>query len=269
MGLMKQSPFYHSCYHWARWLYQPLKALRATIHRTFARRAARGTVEQYLRGGDFLRLLQVGCGPHRLDGWLNSDLLHNPRRDLFLDISELLPFPDASLDAIYASEVIEHVSRDVANAFFRAACRVLRLDGTLRITTPDLTEICRLYLGLHPDATIDQFGSVWRGGVYSPEAWVNGQFRGHGHQFIWSYDCLRDALQGAGFASIDRCAPRTTQSGLPQLQELERNYGRNLPQCCSLERLSSRLRNCATNHRIPTLPPARRRTNHFSFSPAS
>lgn len=173
--------------------------------------------------------MQVGCGPHHLEGWLNSDLLDNPQRDIFIDITRPLPFPNDSLDAVYASEVIEHVSEPHGRLFLREVFRALRPNGVLRLTTPDLRDICRLFLDEHPSANIDQFGSVWKGGNYTRERWLNAQFHAHGHQFIWSFDYLAEALRQVGFESVLRCPPRATYSPFAELASLERHYGEAEP----------------------------------------
>jgi hypothetical protein len=125
--------------------------------------------------------------------------------------------------------VIEHVPAATGRSFLAEAARVLKPRGVLRVTTPDLAAICRLYLGEHPDATIEQFGAVWRGGTFTPEAWVNGQFRHHGHQFLWSWPAMREAMTAAGFAHVVQSEPRRTRSPIARLSDLERHYGPNLP----------------------------------------
>jgi SAM-dependent methyltransferase len=50
------------------------------------------------------------------------------------DATQGIPFPDAAFDLVTALDVIEHVDAD--EAILREAHRVLRLHGTLAITTP-------------------------------------------------------------------------------------------------------------------------------------
>lgn len=215
-------------YRAARWVRAPFRDSVQCVRRVIAERGARRTIQAYLDQRGF-KGLQVGCGPFACAGWLNSDLLDNPGRDLFVDITRPLEFPDGSLDVIYAAEVIEHVKEESALKFFAEAHRVLNGRGTLRLTTPDLAEICRLYLGEHPGASIEQFGKVWKGGAYTAERWTNAQFRAHGHQFIWSFEYLTKALRAAGFGEVRRCQARQTGTRWPQLGSLERHYGEGEP----------------------------------------
>jgi SAM-dependent methyltransferase len=62
------------------------------------------------------------------------------------DLSLGIPFPDASVDVVYHSHVLEHLDRDVAPGFIRECARVLRTGGTIRVVVPDFERYCRNYL---------------------------------------------------------------------------------------------------------------------------
>jgi predicted SAM-dependent methyltransferase len=132
-----------------------------------------------------------------------------------LDISQPLPFADASVDWVYAEHLIEHVTMPVAVGWLTEARRVLRPGGVLRLTTPDLARYLNGY------ANEDGFLARHRRrltmlgfGPPMPQRkafLVNQIFRYYGHQWIYDLDELRHVLVRAGFAAGDvrHCAYRT------------------------------------------------------------
>src|SRR5437016_2706603 len=80
--------------------------------------------------------LHIGCGPLRLDGWINVDNQTYPGVDQVLDVTQGLPFDDLSF--IFAEHFIEHLAYASALALMRECRRVLRDDGVLRLSTPNL-----------------------------------------------------------------------------------------------------------------------------------
>lgn len=97
------------------------------------------------------RVLEVGCGAgnilDKIDGAslfgvdLSTALLHKARArlgsraELHEGFAESLPFPDASFDRVYCSEVLEHVVDPVA--VLREMRRVLKSDGRAAISFPN------------------------------------------------------------------------------------------------------------------------------------
>src|SRR5947209_6272865 len=121
-------------------------ALRPRSAKQYARRGhlvRRRTIERYLADTDSPRL-HVGAGEHRLDGWLNSDIVAG---DVYLDLARALPFPDATFDYVFGEHVIEHLSESSALRLMVELRRVLRPGGVARITTPDLRKLIALYDG--------------------------------------------------------------------------------------------------------------------------
>jgi len=118
--------------------------------------------------------LNLGCGPVQPEGWVNIDgsmrarlASRLPPVDHLLtrvgllsptefstktktyDLLRSLPFSDASVDAIYAGELWEHLRPDDGKRLMRECYRVLKKQGVLRICVPDGAEFWRAYLEKH------------------------------------------------------------------------------------------------------------------------
>lgn len=78
--------------------------------------------------------LHIGCGHHRIAGYVNCDLHETDVTDQVFDCTSLWPFETNSASTIYCSHTLEHL-HDYA-AFFKEAHRVLRPDGNLQIRVP-------------------------------------------------------------------------------------------------------------------------------------
>jgi len=91
-------------------------------------------------------LLNLGCGRHFHPLWTNVDLRAHSPGVIEHNLRSSLPFAEKSFDAVYHSHLIEHLPRDEAPGFLKECARILRPRGVLRIATPDLETIARLYL---------------------------------------------------------------------------------------------------------------------------
>ncbi|NOY16160.1 MAG: methyltransferase domain-containing protein [Gammaproteobacteria bacterium] len=105
--------------------------------------------------------LNLGCGSHVPDGWINVDYalgarfvklpffsLVNKKLKLFdmdwgkkiylHDLTKKFPWDSSSIDVIYSSHTLEHFSREEGRTFLGECYRVLRKGGIIRIVVPDL-----------------------------------------------------------------------------------------------------------------------------------
>lgn len=136
--------------------------------------------------------LHLGCGPLALPGWLNIDNQPYPGVDRVLDVAEGLPFEDVQY--IFAEHFIEHLPFDAAMALMRECRRVLRDDGVLRLSTPNLDWVWASHyknVMTEEEAVLACFA-------------INRAFRGWGHQFLYNETTLRSLLLDAGFGTVVR-----------------------------------------------------------------
>lgn len=136
--------------------------------------------------------LHIGCGPQILKGWVNIDNAQYPGVDQVLDVTAGLPFENASF--VFAEHFIEHLSYEQASAMLRECRRVMRDDGVLRLSTPNLdwVWITHYRVGMSDQ---EQTQSCFA---------INRAFRGWGHQFLYNERTLTLTLQEAGFANVRR-----------------------------------------------------------------
>jgi predicted SAM-dependent methyltransferase len=88
------------------------------------------------------RDLNVGCGTHYADGWVNTDSKWQDGGqygDTHPDvITSRLPFRDGWFDRVYLGHVMEHVPWETIGDFLSEVGRVLAPGGTILATGPDI-----------------------------------------------------------------------------------------------------------------------------------
>jgi len=76
--------------------------------------------------------INLGCHERHLTGYLNVDRV--PPADLIVDLSELWPWADSTVDHLFAHDIIEHLPNKIRT--MNEAWRVLRPEGILEIAVP-------------------------------------------------------------------------------------------------------------------------------------
>jgi predicted SAM-dependent methyltransferase len=203
--------------------------VRQRLRQALGRATRRRRIEAYLRAHD-VRKLQLGAGGNVREGWLNTDI-HDFKRTgevVFMDAREPFPLPDASFDLVYSEHMLEHLTYADGQRCLRDCLRVTRPGGRIRVATPALEQLIRLYDADLDDVqrryvrwSIDTF--VGDTGAYLPGFVLNNFLRDWGHQFVYDRDTLRHALETAGFVDVEELP--VGESGDPRLTGLERHLG--------------------------------------------
>ena len=65
-----------------------------------------------------------------------------------MNILKGLNFPEATFDAVYSAQFIEHLTLEEGEKVLKNVARVMKPGGVIRLVTPDLEELAKTYLGL-------------------------------------------------------------------------------------------------------------------------
>ena len=181
--------------------------------------------------------VNIGCGRTPTEGWLNFDnspaiklgkspfkykfakalgLLNEQQIEnikwnmehniQFADATKSIPLQTSSIDCIYTSHMVEHLSQKGVRSFLREVKRVLKVGGVVRIAVPDLRIAVDDYLETN-DADAFMRGIL----VQAPEIntlkqKINLFVSGYRHH-QWLYDgaSLSKLLIEMGFSSVEIC----------------------------------------------------------------
>jgi ubiquinone/menaquinone biosynthesis C-methylase UbiE len=127
--------------------------------------------------------LDIGSAQARFKDYTTVDL-YAPEADVKADAGDL-PFPDNSVEEIWASHILEHIPPPRVQPVLREWLRVLEPGGTLTVATPDLDDACRAWLERRSAA----------------QGMIFGMYEGEGqmHYMGWGPLELREELRLAGF----------------------------------------------------------------------
>ena len=196
-------------------MYHAAKRLTSTL-------SSRKTISDYL-ASNAVRKLHIGCGGNPLTGWLNSDYQPTSSSVIHLNARKRFPFDNNTLDYIFSEHMIEHVSYADGRQMLKECNRVLRTNGRIRISTPDLQFLIDLYS--EQKTTLQEDYIKWasdafvKNGECSDTMVINNFVRDWGHLFIYDEKTLRRSLELSGFVDVIRYKIR--ESGDRNLRNLE------------------------------------------------
>ena len=144
--------------------------------------------------------INLGSGHWKLPGWINVDLDFASRPDVCCDLKAGLPFRDACADFLHTEDFIDQLELPHAQRFLRDCHRVLKPGGVLRVLTPDVELLARMYLE-EPAA----LKKLWREHVGIPLTYgtaaeiLNNAMRFAGHTFLYDAETFARLAADCGF----------------------------------------------------------------------
>lgn len=178
----------------------------------------------------------LGCGTIFIKDYLNIGYWHHLGVDTLYgspngvegsvlynhDLVLGIPAADDSLDVVYHSRLLEHMSYAEGIEFIAACHRVLRPGGILRVLVPDLELWCANYV-----ANNDFFFDEYRRGALNDDRALYptkgsvfmGALHNHGHKCGYDFATLRSVLDRAGFNAIRRTMVQDSE--LPDIAVVE------------------------------------------------
>jgi predicted SAM-dependent methyltransferase len=188
------------------------RGLRMTLGDERRLRRTQKSVRRLVAKGDKL-WIEVGGGYRKgSNGWLTIDMVRGC--DFYWDLRRRLPFPDDSVEKIYSSHFLEHLTFQQGQSFLKECLRVLVPGGTISTCVPCAKPYLEAYCQGKP---LDY--NTWI--KYEP-AWNNTTpidivnyiaymdqlnfigFDHAAHQYMFDEENLVKVLEAAGFKSARR-----------------------------------------------------------------
>ena len=142
----------------------------------------------------------MGRGAKVLEGWTNIDIEGDGVSTFAWDLTRPFPIPDDSIDYIYSEHVIEHICLADGYSLLTECRRVLKPDGVVRLSTPDLHVLVEKYFA----GAIGEWRDMgWH--PLTPCDLLNEGLRSWGHLYVYDEPKLVAALKETGFARATRC----------------------------------------------------------------
>ena len=151
-----------------------------------------------------IRLFQIGGGYHSIDGWINGDIIAG---NVYCNATKKLPFPDESIDIIFAEQFLEHITFTQGEFFFKECNRILKRGGLIRLSTPDLNGLLNVYYDKNELVTqkdaLNRHIQNHNHNCLNACCFLNDFFRLWGHKFIYDRATLKAVLEMANFSLIE------------------------------------------------------------------
>lgn len=154
--------------------------------------------------------------------------MYGNERKIPINVCKKLPFKDKTFDFVFTEHLIEHLYYKDALKFLIESNRILKDDGTIRISVPDLDFLLKMFTKERTTTQNkylkDYINKHLKIQTYNPETLLLNDFvRNFYHKFIYNFNTLKEILEKAGFKEIKRV--KVGESTNPNLSEIESHWG--------------------------------------------
>lgn len=97
------------------------------------------------------KYLNIGCGPHKVNNFLNLDFYNKSilkkkmDPEVQHDLRYPLPWPNNRFDGIFSEHALEHLYPDEAFNLLKEIYRCLKIGGSLRLSLPNTQKLIKDY----------------------------------------------------------------------------------------------------------------------------
>ena len=131
-----------------------------------------------------------------------------PENIKYGDIVRGLPLEDQSVDVVYCSHVLEHLSLEDLEIALRNTYKILKPGGTFRLVLPDFRTLVDQYINSDSELAAVKFmrdtGMAFEKRPRGFKNFVLEWLGNSRHLWLWDYPSLSSYLKNAGFTDIRR-----------------------------------------------------------------
>ena len=147
-------------------------------------------------------LLEIGSGNKKgKNGWVTIDL-HGA--DIIHDLKKGIPLPEASVDEIYASHVLEHISFKDLIVLLEEIYRLLKQNGKFSVCVPDASLYIRSYVNKQkflPEGEFYQPAVVDTGSLMDQINYI--AYMDQQHKYLFDKQNLVNTLKKIPFKKVE------------------------------------------------------------------
>ena len=148
--------------------------------------------------------LNLGCGPFRVEGWLNVDVIEdeNIRPDQVIEAGKSLPYPNGTFDKVFMGHVLEHVPWSQVAWLLTEVRRVIRPGGSICVVGPDVMKtLHRVRNDSNLEEAIHFFRIVMEDGFHYQDS-QHREWDGARHHWNCYAERVVFALKASGYQDI-------------------------------------------------------------------